>query len=88
MVNECLVGPPLTKVLTDDELEFSKLRLVDASICTVPDKRPVATVTVAETVVRELLTEVSAARGRSPSVVNDSVLDVALPSLLVEVTRA
>ena len=86
-VSECRVGPPLTKVLTVEEAESSKLRLVDASRYTVPDKSPVLTVTLAETVASELSTEESAARGRSPIVVNDSVRDVVLPSWLVEVTR-
>ena len=70
-----------------DDDEFSKLRLVDASRYTVPDSRPVSTVTVADTDVRTLSSEESAARGRSPIVANDSVRDVVLPSWLVEVTR-
>jgi hypothetical protein len=70
-----------------DDDEFSKLRLVDASRYTVPDSRPVSTVTVADTDVRTLPSEESAARGRSPIVANDSVRDVVLPSWLVEVTR-
>ena len=70
-----------------DEDEFSKLRLVDASRYTVPDRSPVSTVTVADTDVRALSSEESAARGRSPMVANDSVGDVVLPSWLVEVTR-
>ena len=86
-VSECRVGPPLTKVLTVEEDESAKLLLVDASKCTVPDKSPVSTVTLAETDVSELSTEESTARGRSPMVVNDSVRDVVLPSWLVEVTR-
>ena len=87
-VSECLIGPPLTKVLIVEEDELVKLRLVDASTYTVPDRSPVLTVTVAETDVSELSTEESDARGKSPIVANDSVLDVVLPSLLVEVTRA
>jgi hypothetical protein len=81
------VGPPLTNVPTLDDDEFSKLRLVDTSIYTDPDRSPVSTVTVAETVVSELSSEESVARGRSPIVVNDSERDVVLPSWLVEVTR-
>lgn len=70
-----------------DDDEFSKLRLVDASRYTVPDRSPVSTVTVADTDVRALSSEESATRGRSPMVANDSVGDVVLPSWLVEVTR-
>ena len=87
-VSECCVGPPLKKVPTLDDDEFSKLRLVDASKYTVPDRSPVFTVAVEEIDVSELWVEESEARGRSPMVVNDSVLETVLPSLLVEVTRA
>ena len=87
-VSECRMGPPLKKVPTLDDDEFSKLRLVDASKYTVPDRRPVSTDTVADTDVSELSSDESVARGRFPIVANDSVLDVVLPSLLVDVTRA
>lgn len=87
-MSECLIGPPLMKVLTVEEDELVKLRLVDASTYTVPDRRPVSTVAIAETDVSELSTEESTARGKSPMVANDSVLDVVLPSLLVDITRA
>ena len=87
-VSECLIGPPLKKVPTLDDDEFSKLRLLDASKYTVPDRSPVSTVTVEEIEVSELSIEESDARGNSPMVVNVSVLDVALPNLLVDVTRA
>ena len=70
-----------------DDDEFSKLRLVDASKYTVPDRRPVSTDTDADTDVSELSSDESVARGRVPIVVNGSVLDVVLPSLLVDVTR-
>ena len=70
-----------------DDDEFSKLRLVEVSRYTVPDRRPVSTVTVADTDESELSSEESAARGRSPIVANDSVCDVVPPSWLVEVTR-
>ena len=63
-VIECWVGPPLTKVLTVEADESSKLRLVDTSRYTVPDKSPVLTVTLAETDVSELSTDESTARGR------------------------
>ena len=85
--SECLVGPPLTKVLTVEEDELVKYRLLEASTCTVPDRSPVSTVTIAETDVSELSIEESDACGKSPMVANDSVLDVVLPSLLVDVTR-
>ena len=81
------MGPPLTKVPTLDDDEFSKLRSVEASRCTVPDRSPVSTVTVAETEVSELSTDDSSACGMSPMVVNDSVLDEVPPSWLVDVTR-
>ena len=86
-MSECLIGPPLMKVLTGEEDELVKLRLVDASKYTVPDRSPVFTVAVEEIDVSELWVEESEARGRSPMVVNDSVLDTVLPSWLVEVTR-
>lgn len=70
-----------------DDDEFSKLRLVDASRYTVPDRSPVSTDTVADTDVSELSSDESVARGRSPIVANDSERDVVLPSWLVEVTR-
>ena len=87
-MSECLIGPPLTKVLTAEEDELVKLRLVDASKYTVPDRRPVSTVAIAETDVSELSAEEIKACGKSPMVVRDSVLDVVPPSLLVDITRA
>ena len=86
-INECCVGPPLTKVLTFDEIESVKLRFVEASKYTKPDNRPVSTETVAVMDVRELSVEVSVARGREPIVVNEATSEVVLPSWLVEVTR-
>jgi hypothetical protein len=51
------------KVLTVEEDELVKLRLVDASKYTVPDRRPVSTIAVEEIVVSELWVEESEAWG-------------------------